>query len=322
VQIAGESRENGGVVAFDGIDGAGRPIDEDVPFFGPVDESFGETGGRTLRFPVTISEGSTHATLGALWRIGKKGIRVRIFDPNGNPVPAGPQVRAIRGPNPYGFYEIEAPMPGTWEVEVIGSNLGSAGLRSIGFEVNSAVRLEATAVPRHPNRGDTFRIRARLLCPHPVPDADIVARIHSPAGTWSRVPLTPGAVGTAEEGLFTADVATDARFAGQYLIVVEAFRKAGTFTQQLDELYMLRKGFVPGEETRTVSTPEIRRQAILSVVTTKEESHPDEPTTGANDVDPVIPKDQDRRLARWLRAHPELGEAKPRRSKGRRPPLG
>ena len=46
----------------------------------------------------------------------------------------------------------------------------------------------------------------------------------------------------------------------------------------------------------TVSTPEIRRQAILSVVTTKEEPDPDEPKPGANDVDPVIPKDQDKYL--------------------------
>ena len=247
VQIAGESRENGGVVAFDDIDGAGSPIDDDTPFFGPVGESFGETGERSLRFKVTISEGSTHATLGAMWRADKKGIRVRIYNPNGTAVPAGPQVRAVRGQNPYAFFEVEAPMPGTWEVEVLGSLLGGAGLRSIGFEVNNAVRLEASAVPHHPVRGETFRLRARLLSPHPVPDADITARIYSPAGAWSLVQLTPGAVGTAEEGLYTADVATEERFPGQYLIVVNAFRKAGTFTQQLDELYTLRKGFSPGD---------------------------------------------------------------------------
>lgn len=317
VQIAGESRENGGVVAFDGIDGAGNPIDDGTPFFGPVGESFGETGERSLRFGVTISEGSTHATLGAMWRADKKGIRVRIYDPNGVLVPAGPRVRAVRGANPYAFYEVDAPMPGTWEVEVFGSLLGSAGLRSIGFEVNNAVRLEASAIPHHPVRGEPFRLRARLLSPHPVPDAEIVARIHSPAGSWSQVPLAPGAVGTAEEGLFTADVATE-EFPGQYLIVIEAFRKAGTFIQQLDELYTLRKGFVPGEETRTVSTPELRRQVILSVVTTKEAPDPDEPKSGVNDVDPVIPKDHDKYLVRWLRSHPGSQEPKPRIPKARR----
>ncbi|HZJ04238.1 MAG TPA: vWA domain-containing protein [Nocardioidaceae bacterium] len=313
VQIAGESRENGGVVAFDGIDGAGNPVDDDAPFFGLFEESVGETGGRTLRFPVTISEGSTHATLGAMWRTGKKGIRVRIFDPNGVAVPAGSRVRAVRGPNPYSFYEVDAPMAGTWEVEVIGSQLGSAGLRSIGFEVNDSVRLEATATPHHPARGGTFRVRARLLCPHPVPDADLRARIFSPDESWSTVQLVLGGVGTADEGLYVADVPTDVRIPGQYLVVVDAFRKAGSFTQQLDELYMLRKGFTPGDETRTVDSPEIRRQAIVSVVTSKEEPDPDEPTPGVNDVDPVVPKGQKRFLTRWLRSHPGSAKPKPRR---------
>lgn len=312
VQIAGESRENGGVVAFDGIDGAGKPVDDDTPFFGPVDESVGETGGRTLRFPVTISEGSSHATLGAMWRVGKKGVRVRIYDPNGAAVPAGPRVRAVRGPNPYGFYEVDAPAPGTWEVEVIGTQLGSAGLRSIGFEVNDTIRMEASVTPHHPARGQEFHLRARLLCPHPVPDADVTARIFSPSGSWSTMPLVLGGVGTTDEGLYTADVPTDARVPGQYLVVVAAFRKAGSFTQQLDELYTLRKGFTPGDETRTVDTPEIRRQVILTVVTTKEEPDPDEPKAGANDVDPVFPKGQDRFLARWLRSHPGTSNPKPR----------
>jgi von Willebrand factor type A domain len=316
VQLAGQSRENGGVVAFDGIDGAGNPVDDNEPFFASVGEPVRETGARSLRFRVTISEGSTHATLGAMWRADKKaGLRVRIYDPNGAPVPTGPRVRAVRGRNPYSFFEVDAPLAGTWEVEVLGSDLGSAGLRSIGFEVNSAVRLEASAVPHRLGRGEKFQIRARLLCPHPVPDAELTARIYSPSETWSKVTLSPGRVGTAEEGLYTADVATDDRIPGQYLIVIDAYRKAGTFTQQLDELYMLRKGFVPGEETRTVSTPEIRRQAIVSVVTTEEPPKGDDPRPGANDVDPVIPKDQDKQVARWLRAHPASTAApKPRPS--------
>jgi hypothetical protein len=46
---------------------------------------------------------------------------------------------------PYAFFEVDAPMPETWEVEVLRSALGSAGLRSMRFEVNGAIRLEATA---------------------------------------------------------------------------------------------------------------------------------------------------------------------------------
>jgi len=307
------------VIAFDGIDGAGKPIDPAAPFFGPLGESFGETGERSLRFPVTISEGSSHATLGALWRTDKKGIRVRIFDPSGAAVPAGPRVRPVRGRMPYGFYEVENPVPGTGEVEVVGSQLGSAELRSIGFEVNAAVRLEATVVPRHPNRGDSFRLRARLLTPHPVPDADIVAHVFSPTGAWSDVVLSLGAVGTADEGLYTADIGTDPDVPGQYLILVDAHHRGGSFTQQLDELYTLRTGFTPGDETRTVLAPEVHRRAVISVVTTKEEPNPDAPRPGVNEVDPVIPAGQERFLARWVRAHGDGRPTKPQRPIGRRP---
>ena len=313
VQIAGQSRENGGVVAFDGIDGAGAPFG-DGPFFVPLEERPGGTGGtgrRSLRFPVTISEGSTHATLGAMWRVGKKGIRVRIRNPSGAAVTAGTRVRAVRGPDPYAFFEIDLPDPGTWEVEVVGTDLAAAGLRSIGFEVNPDVRLEAEATPHHSGLGGEIRVRARLLSPHPVPGARLVAHVCTPTGAWKAVKLVEGAAGTAEEGLYTATVPTDERHPGQYLIVVEAFRKAGKFKLELDELYRLRDGFQPGDETRTVSISEIRRQAILSVVTS-EGGPKDEPITGANDVDPVIPKDQDKRLAAWLRKHPQKRPPRPR----------
>jgi hypothetical protein len=106
-------------------------------------------------------------------------------------------------------------------------------------------------------------------------------------------------------------VTTEPDVPGQYLIVVDAFRGAGTFTQVIDELYTLRDGFKPEDGKREVSTPEIRRQAMLSVVTTKEEPDPNEPKPGSNDVDPVIPEGQDKDLERWLRSHPESQPAKP-----------
>ena len=300
VQIAGQSRENGGVVAFNDIDGTGAPFG-DGAFFVSDDKRPGGSS-RSLRFPVTLSEGSTHATLGAMWKSGKKGIRVRIRNPAGALVNAGPRVRAIRGSNPYGFFEVDEPMAGTWEVELTGPALGGAGLRSIGFEVNPSIRLEAGASPRHGALGHKIRIRARLLAPHPVPGAQIFAHVSAPTGTWTSVKLVAGAAGTANEGIYTATVPTDKRHPGVYLIVVDAFRKAGKYKLRLDELYMLRDGFKPGEETRTVVVSEIRRQAILSVVTS-EGGPKDEPSEGANDRDPVIPKDQAKRLAAWLRKH-------------------
>lgn len=313
VQIAGESRENGGVIFFDSLDGAGEVVEAAAPFFGNDEQAENaEVGGRSLRFKVTISEGSSHASLGAMWRKGKKGLRVRIYDPNGNAVPAGPLVRAVRGSYPYSFYEVDQPQPGTWQVEVIGSDLGAAGLRSLGFEVNDAIRLEASVEPRHPVRGKPFRIRARLLSPHPVPGAQITASVYSPVGVWSQVVLSEGAAGTADEGLYVAEVHTDERTPGQYLVVLDAFRAAGSFDQEIDHLYTLRSGFAPGDEKRSVTTPEIRRRAIVSAITTKEEPDPGEPKAGENEIDPVIPKDHEKWLVRWHRAHPAKKAPKPR----------
>jgi uncharacterized protein YegL len=314
VQIAGQSRENGGVIAFNDLDASGAPVGAETPFFDDGEGHGGGQEGRSLRFPVTISEGSTHATLGAMWR-SKQGFGVRIYDPSGNDVSTDASVRAVSGSDPYSFYEVDLPAPGRWEVEVLGSGLGSAGLRSIGFEVNPNVRLEATATPHHVAVGRVFQLRARLLSPHPVPGARIVAHIHSPSQTWETVKLAEGAAGTAEEGLYTADVPTSEHDPGQYLVVIEATCKAGQFDINLDELYTLRDGFKPGDERRTVETPEVRRQAILSVECSKEGPQ-DEPLPGANDIDPVIPKDQDKRLAAWLRAHPTKRRPLPRPETG------
>jgi len=307
VQIAGQSRENGGVVAFNDIDGTGAPIAEGAPFFG---SGQGETGDRSFRFPVTISSGSTHATLGVLWRDRREQIRVRIYNPSGAKVTAGPKVRAVRGQYPYAFYEVDQPIPGIWEVEVIGSRLGAAGLRSIGFEVNPRVRLDATATPHHAVLAGEIQLRARLLSPYPVPRARMIAHVYSPAGSWETVQLGEGSEGTAEEGLYSATVPTDREDPGQYLIVLEAFTNARTFTIKVDEIYTFHPYFKPDEEPQTVATPEVHRQAVLSVVTSQ--SGPmEEAIVGANDVDPVIPANQDEHLTKWLDEHPQQRRSVP-----------
>ncbi|MBH0779321.1 vWA domain-containing protein [Nocardia bovistercoris] len=300
VQIAGESRENGGVVAFDDIDGAGAPIDRGAPFFRGSNRGFGEPDPRRpLRFPVNLSEGSVHATLGALWNSGYRSVRqVRIYDPDGSEVAPGRGVRYVEGIDAYAFYEVSTPMPGIWHVEVLGEISGDSGLRSLGLEVNPDIRLEATAIPHHPARGETFRIRARLLSPHPVPHATILARIHSPEGVWTEARLVRGEQSAAEKGLYIADVPTDEDRPGQYLIVIDANVESGTFVQEIDDLYTMHADFEPGQRTRTVATPDVRRRAILSVVTTERTPSPDEPIPGSNSVDPVIPEDHDDYLRR------------------------
>lgn len=309
VQIAGESRENGGVVVFNDIDGTGAPIDEGAPFFGS-NRRQEDTGGRSLRFPVTISSGSTHATLGVLWQNLREQVRVRIYDPSGASVTAGPKVRAVQGRYSHAFYEVDQPLPGSWQVEVSGLRLGAAGLRSIGFEVNGSVRLEATVTPHHAALAEEVQLRARLLSPYPVPGARMTAYVYSPAGSWDAVKLSEDFKGTAEEGLYSAMVPTDRTHPGQYLIVLDAFTNARTFTIELDEIYRFHPDFKPGEERQTVTTSEVHRQAVLSVVTSQ--SGPaDEPIPGATDVHPVIPENQEEHLTDWLDRHPQKRRSVP-----------
>ena len=187
VQIAGESRENGGVVAFDEIDGAGRPIDDGAPFFGPVGESFGETGERSLRFPVTISEGSTHATLGAMWRdrqAGHPGPDLRSRRRPRSRRTSGARGRADRTPSCVlrGRSACAGHLGGRG-ARITSRRSGPAQHRLRGQQRRSTGGERCSAPSR---RGATFRMRARLLSPHPVPDADITARIYSPPAPGRR----------------------------------------------------------------------------------------------------------------------------------------
>ncbi len=122
VEIAGESRENGGIVSFNPIDGAAPSVaaaDAAPPFdweFGPRKEGPRPRPRSSFSFPVHITEGSQHCTLGALWKDLKRRFTVRVADPDGNTVTPGPGARRVAGKYPYGFYAIDNPKAGTWTV--------------------------------------------------------------------------------------------------------------------------------------------------------------------------------------------------------------
>ena len=317
IEIAGESRENGGIVSFSDIDGASTDAvfaDEVAPPFNWPAE--GENPAKppskkdikSLRFPVTITAGSRHCTLGALWKHTSRNFRVRIFNPGGTVVNPGPQVRRVAAAGrPYSFYEVNNPMPGTWQVEVTGP-IRAASFRTIGFEVNNRIYLEMSAVATHIRVGEPIKLRGRLRMPQAVPGAKLTGWMRSPAGKWSKFKFIEhkGATGDREEPfVYTAELKTNAKERGQYLISVDARRAKGVFNLELDELYRLKPGLKPADMKRKVEVPRTRRFALLAVTADREGPTGKIPPAGSNPKPPFIPRNHKKLLARWKKQHPK-----------------
>jgi hypothetical protein len=323
IQLAGESRENGGIVSFHDVD----PIAPDQistnnePFQWTYERITTETTNKTtksFRFPVEITQGSTHCTLGALWKNKgtttvanvKRGFQIKIFDPTGALVVESPGVRYIRGKYQYSFYEVDKPKAGKWQVEVSGPNISQTQFRTIGFEVNNNIRLEVAAVNTHIKQGAEIQIRARILTPHAVPNAKLTGWVYSPIGSWQKIKFVEhtGEKGdTGEPFSYSATIKTGTAFGnvkrGQYLIAVDASLAKRTFEFKLDELYRQKPGLSPSDLTRRVNVPLLKRRKFLAIVATEEGPTKKEPTPGYNPKDPWVPKNQKILLSRWKKAH-------------------
>ena len=316
IEVAGESRENGGVVSFNDIDGASA----DAVFSGEDAQPFGWPAEgekppkppsrrpiQAFRFPVTITEGSRHCTLGALWKNTGRAFRVRIFNPAGALVNPGPQVRRVAaGRRPYSFYEVDNPMPGTWQVEVAGP-IRVGKFRTIGFEVNDRIYLELSAAATHVRAGQPIRLRGRLRMPQAVPGAKFNGWVRSPSGKWSKFRFVEhkGAAGDREEPfVYTAELKTSPQERGQYLISVDARRAKGSFTLELDEFYRRKPGLKPADMTRKVAVPQTRRVALLAVTADREGPSGKLLPAGSNPKPPFIPRNHKQMLERWKRQHP------------------
>jgi hypothetical protein len=310
IAVAGESRENGGIVSFNDVDGASPDAglaDDRVPFDWPPKgtESKPPTepdAKGSFTFPVLISEGSSHATLGALWKDPARFFDVRVSDPAGNPVAPGPGVRQVQGAYPYGFYEVDNPLPGTWTVEVEGDGLNNTRFRTIGFEVNDRIRLEASVDRPHVRMGEDVHLRARLLTPQATPGARITAWVRTPDGDWFRIPFDEhlgGPDDSEEPFVYTATLTTNEQAPGHYLIVVDAAVDAGTFEIELDELYRLKPGLRPEDMRRTVVVPQVIRRELLGITASRGGPLGFEPIAGFSEVPPIVPPDQQEWLGRW-----------------------
>lgn len=327
ILLAGESRENGGMVSFNDVDGAS--VDEVVkddtgtPFPGPADKKRkpgDKEDIKAFRFPVPISEGSRHCTLGALFK-GRGRFTVRVYDPDGNAVGPGPGVRRVRNRYPYGFYEIDNPQPGTWYVEVSGGAIRTTKFRTIGFEVNDRIRFEASVVPSFVPMGGSTQVRARVSVPEPVPGLRVRGRMRTPFGQWQALRF---AADPNDPTLQVATLTTSDRQRGLYLVVLDGDRRQGTVTEERDELYRLRPGLKPADMTRTISVPGVRRRVVLGVVADKPGLGEGLPVAGFNKVPPSIPKGHDRYLARWKKQHAPKDPpgSSPRPAPSRRPRTG
>jgi hypothetical protein len=302
----------GGIVSFNPIDGAapdGAAADAAPPFdweFGPRKDRPRPRPRRSFSFPVRITEGSRHCTLGALWKDLKWRFTVRVADPDGNTVTPGPGVRRVAGKYPYSFYDIDNPKAGTWTVTVSGASIGSMRFRTIGFEVNDRISFDVSLVHAHVRRGSDIEVRARLRAPFAVPGARMTGWALTPSGKWIEFKFTEhtGASGDPNEPYtYTARVPTGKEQPGQYLLVVDARRARGKFVLELDELYRLRPGLKPEQMKREVKVPAIRRRATVAATVDGEGPTGKEPITGFNTKGPSVPRNQTALLKRWKKAN-------------------
>jgi hypothetical protein len=317
IQLAGESRENGGIVSFNDVDPAAPDQigSKNEPFCWDPEKLSAKVDVKTksFKFPVDITIGSSHCTLGAFWYSSiasmanvKRSFKVKVYDPNDMLVVPGAGVRYVKNKYQYSFYEIDNPIAGRWQVEVSGRDMSQTRFRTIGFEVNDNIRFELAAVKTHVKQGSEIRLRARMLTPYAAPGAKLTAWVFSPEEKWSQVKFVEhtSQKGDTEEAFFySASIKTSSDYGmvkrGQYLIVVDANLRKRTFEYELDALYRRKPGLSKSDLMRHVTVPRLTRRKFLAVVTDEEGPTGKEPIPGYNSKEPWVPKNQKILLSRW-----------------------
>jgi len=318
IKIAGESRENSGIVSFSDLTGDATPTiygENLIPFLWTPEGEKPKTDTslpplESFKFPVYITEGSAHCTLGALWKHTSRQFHIRVYDPNGNTLKPGPSVREVKSAGyPYEFYEIDNPKKGIWEVEVFGSNIRGAKFRTIGFEVNDRIRFEVWALETHITAGNKIQLRARLLVPAPAPNVKLSGWLRNPDGTWKQFHFDAfyPPERNRDRNLYAASIDTQSSQTGQYLIAIDAYREAGEFVTRFDQLYRHALDLNDEEITNVISAP-IRRRSFLSITADREGRSSRESFAGVNTKEPWVPHNQQRLVEEWTAAHPGLIE--------------
>ena len=269
--VSGHSRSNSAVKSFAEIDGS--TVDATyTPSLNTVLFSWIESKKEpakpkidSFKFPVEITSGSTRCTLGVKWYNKALSFRIRVTSPSGTVIAPGATARFVSSKNPYTFYDIINPEPGTWTIEVLG-NIRASKFRTIGFEVHRKIRFEVAAVKNHIKAGEPIHLRAKLLYGFALPGVSMQANVRTPSGKIQTVKFyeNKGAAGEKEEEkVYTAIIKTSKAEQGQYSITVVASYKGKEFVFKPDELYSKR----PGRKTDPIKikTPAIYRQKTLSI---------------------------------------------------------
>ena len=322
--IAGESRADGGIVSFRDLDTA-KPIPgfpdlhpleatvEPIPFMRRHDDRDDREQQRqrieSVQFPIDISAGSTHCTLGVLWKQAKQRFNIRVYDPDGTLLEEGKGVRLVQPDNyPYVFFEIDEPKQGTWHVEVFGNDIRAARMRTLGFEVNPRIRFEVTPLETHIKSGSEIRIQACLVATVALPDVELTGWIRNPNDDWHRFGFTElfPDKDTQKRGIYRARIPSMSDRTGQYLIVVDAYREKGTFEMKPDPFYKITPDLRSKDDTATIFVPRIRRRVLLSITADPKGRRPNEPRAGYNTKAPHIPKNHSTMLELWKKRECEV----------------
>ena len=220
VQIAGESRENGGIVSFNAIDGAspdGAAADKAAPFdwhFGEINQT---DAGRNA--PLLRVHGADHARAARMRRSARSGTsRSGVHRAGDRPRRQRGHRRSgrrrVSGKYPYGFWEIDNPKAGNWTVACTGAGIdGTRSARSASRSTTASRSTSRSCTP-HVRLGDDIEVRARLRAPFAVPGAKITGWALTPSGKWVKLKFTEhtGAKGDPNEPFtYTARIQTKAR---------------------------------------------------------------------------------------------------------------
>lgn len=314
-QVSGHSRSNSAIKSFQEVDGsnAATAIDpltlNSFAFLWPEKRSSSNrrSAGDSFKFPVVITEGSTNCTLGVKWYNPQLNYRIRVTDPSGTVISPGANARLVAGKHPYTFFDVNNPMPGTWQVEVFG-NIAASRFRTVGFEVQPKIRFEVNARNYHIKSGEPILLRAKLLYGYALPGVSFQANVRTPSGALQKIKFyeNKGKKGeTEEEKVYTAIVKTKKSEQGQYTITVVALYKDKEFVFEPDEFYSKKPK--AGKKSKRIKTPVIYRQKTICVQAdrrgncTCDEKNP--LITGFNTKDPWVHPEQQELLKRWKDSH-------------------
>lgn len=318
-QVSGHSRSNSAIKSFVEVDGIDVspviiPGVDVLPFYWPGDSGAHsrkpKAALQSFKFPVAITPGSSRCTLGVKWYNNDLHYRIRVTDPSGTVITAGPNIRLTAGKYPYTFYEIINPKPGTWYVEVLG-NIRASKFRTIGFEVNKNIRFETNALQYHIKAGASIQLRAKLMYGFALPGVKVQANVRTPSGKILKVSFyeNVGKKGEKEEEkVYTASLKTRKAEQGQYTITVVATIKGKELTFKPDEYYAKR----PRTKNRSkkITIPNLYRQKTFCVQADRlgnqncEDQNP--MIHGFNTKEMWIHPNQKEHLKRWKDSHKKI----------------